>query len=153
MIDYAKPDLLLFNTTFVQLLTTISVFIFVPARAHHHSPYYAENHNGSYKEAMILLLVTNIVIFLGESSEIFHKSKVRVTFSGFKRVTAFIIAVPLYIATIVVTVKSHGKELVWLIWLTMSLSITAAQILNQFFHVILECYNSQKAKKAFQLRV
>jgi hypothetical protein len=58
---------------------------------------------------MILLLVTNIVIFLGESSEIFHKSKVRVTFSGFKRVTAFLIAVPLFIATVVVAVKSHGK--------------------------------------------
>lgn len=79
---------------------------------------------------MILLLVTNSVIFLGEISEIFHKSKVRITFSGFRRLTAFIIAIPLLDATIVLTVKSKGKELVWLIWLTMSLSITVAQILN-----------------------
>jgi hypothetical protein len=92
---------------------------------------------------MVLLLVTNIVIFLGESSEIFHNNKVRMSFSGFKRVTAFMISIPLFIAAIVVTVKSQGKELVWLIWLTISLSLTAAQILNQFFHIILEYYNSK----------
>jgi hypothetical protein len=75
---------------------------------------------------MILLLVTNLVIFVSECSEIFHNSKVKVTFNGFKRITAVIVSLPLFIATLVVTVKSHGKELVWLIWLTMSLSLTVA---------------------------
>ena len=87
---------------------------------------------------MILLLVTNLVIFVSECSEIFHNSKVKVTFNGFKRITALIVSLPLLIATLVVTVKSHGKELVWLIWLTMSLSLTAAQLLNMCFQIVLE---------------
>jgi len=98
----------------------------VPVKANHGTTYFSNSKLGTYRDAMILLLVTNLVILVGESCEIFHNSKVRMTFNRFKRVTALIIAFPLFLATLIVTVKSHGKELVWLIWLTISISLTAA---------------------------
>jgi hypothetical protein len=148
VIDYSKSDLLLFNLSLVQVVTTAAVLIFVPARAHHHEPYFVEGEHGSYKTAMILQLITTILIFVGENSEIFH-SKVHINFSGFKRVTALILSIPLFIATLTLTVTVSGKELVWLLWLTISISVTAFQMVNLCIHVILEINNSKKAKQAF----
>ena len=73
---------------------------------------------------MILLLVTNIVILIGEYSEIFH-SKSNISFSSFKRITALVIAVPLFIATVAISATLPGKEIECEYWLTISLSISA----------------------------
>jgi hypothetical protein len=106
-------------------MTTVAVFIFVPNRAHHHKPFYIENEHGTYKTAMILLLISNIVTLVGENIDIFRK-KISIKFSALNRIIAFVISTPLLITTLIVTENSHGKELVWLLWLTISISISVA---------------------------
>jgi hypothetical protein len=132
-------------------MTTVAVFIFVPNRAHHHKPFYIENEHGTYKTAMILLLISNIVTLVGENIDIFRK-KISIKFSALNRIIAFVISTPLLITTLIVTENSHGKELVWLLWLTISISFSVAQMINLFFLVVLECYNSSVAIKTAQTR-
>ena len=123
VIDYSRKDLIIFNVGLVQVLTTVTVFIFVPSRASHAQAYYIEGRNGSFRNAMILLLVTNLVVFIGELSEIFT-SKKTLAFGGFKRVATLIASLPLFIATAVFTATLPGKEIVWEFWLTISLAVS-----------------------------
>jgi hypothetical protein len=126
---------------------TISVFGFKP-ETDTEDLYYIYNRNYSCRKAMVLLLVTNFVIFLGENIETFN-SKVQIRFSSYKRIVALLIAFPMWIATLSVTIPHPGKELIWLCWVIFGICITFFQLINLFLHVIHEVYQSHLAKKAF----
>lgn len=98
-------------------------------------PYFNLEVNGSYLTAMILLITTNVVALLGELSEIFRK-KFSIEFTGFSRVVAFFTATPLLVVTMIFTENTEGKELIWLIWLKISLSISVFQVVNIFYLVV-----------------
>ena len=83
---------------------------------------------------MIMLLSTNCVTFIGELNEIFRR-KFSIEFTGVSRLIAFFIATPLLVVTMVFTDNTDGKELVWLIWLKMSLSVSVFQVINMFYLV------------------
>jgi len=54
--------------------------------------------------------------------EIFRR-KFSLEFNGLSRVFSFFTATPLLVVTMVFTENTKGKELVWLIWLKLSLSV------------------------------
>lgn len=114
--------MLLFNISLIQVLATANCFAFVPI-FQSKEPFFVEGTNKSYRNTMIMLLATNFAIFAGEVLEIF-KRKFSLEFNGASRIVTFFIATPLLVVTMIFTDNTNGKELVWLIWLKLSLSVT-----------------------------
>jgi hypothetical protein len=80
-LDYSKPDLQSFNIACVNLLMTISMFIAVPI-AVKGGEYFIKGEENSYRHAMSVLVVLNLIVFVNENTKIFAKKPIWLSFTG-----------------------------------------------------------------------
>lgn len=86
---------------------------------------------------MGVLLLLTLWIFLAESTVIFKRIPL-FKFNNMKRLITVGVAAVLWFVVLLMTILYKGHELVWFIWIVISLSITGFQLLFITTHVFLE---------------
>jgi hypothetical protein len=115
---------------------TITCFAAVPI-AGRGGQYLIKDEPNTYRHAMGVLVLLNLIIFTNENTKTFLKKPIFV-FSDLKRLITVAIALILWAAVVIVTVLFKGRELVWLIWISFSLCISGYQVLYIILNVIIE---------------
>ena len=136
-LDYAKPDLLQFNISCVNLLMTVTVFAAVPL-TQQGGEYLTVTESGTNQHAMAVLTILNLIVLVNESTNIFSKKPIFISFSGNKRIITVVIAIVLWIVVLVVTIMVPGKEIVMLLWIATSLCISGFQMLYIIMCIIID---------------
>lgn len=125
---------------------TIAVFIAVPA-AVVGSAQIKPDEEHTYRHAMGVLILLNLVIFVNENTKIFT-TKVCCRIVGCNRLITVAVTLALWIIVICVTTQFGGRELVWLAWIITSLCISGYQML----YIVITVAVDFNYKKKFLLK-
>jgi hypothetical protein len=90
---------------------------------------------------MGVLTLLNFIIFANENSKIFIAFKKMSFFSVtsiINRVIFVVISVIIWVIVLVVAIQHEGKELLWKIWISFSLSIAAYHLIYLIVNIALD---------------
>jgi len=116
---------------------TVTVFAAVPL-TQQGGEYLTVTESGTNQHAMAVLTILNLIVFVNESTNIFSKKPIFISFSGNKRIITVVIAIVLWIVVLVVTIMVPGKEIVMLLWIATSLCISGFQMLYIIMCIIID---------------
>lgn len=115
---------------------TLACLIVVPATGDGGYIYDSEAEK-SYAAPMALLLIQCFVMLVNENSKMFIK-RPKFVFDGMKRLITVGVCSVFWLVTLILTLTTEGKELVWKIWLVYGLIIGGFQMLYICVHVCLD---------------
>jgi hypothetical protein len=119
---------------------TIVSFIAVPV-AGNGGQYIIKNEPHTYRHAMGVLTLLNFIIFANENTKILITFKEKSLFSvtsTLNRLVFLAISVVIWIVVLVVAIQFGGRELLWKIWISFSLSISGYHLIYLAIHIALD---------------